>query len=508
MKKSICFCVPSLVSEFADSFVDLVVGGQLLGCETKFPPIDQGWSQHYPESNLRRPQPMVSRMSKVQRLVAIGDLHGDLQKAKEALLLARVMDRRGKWVGGKDVVVQVGDLLDRGENEIKIIYLLEKLKREAQREGGDVMVLNGNHEFMNAGLVFQCASRGGCEEFDGWKEWYEIGEAFKRTCDHTMYNKPRPITDKKIDPLLWCRIEALRPGGPFARRFFVNHPVVLVVGNSVFAHAGITHENMQDSSVEEINEMSKKYFKGEFDATYPPVFKDPKSVIWTREYDGIPQKDDSLGAYEACKQVKAALDGLAVQRIAVGHTVQLKGEITSRCNKMVFMIDIGMSKGINNRNPEVLQIMNDAGVSAIGKRREHHFAAATNTDYSVDKSIPSRLDEDETTAMDVDDDVQPEPEPREFKRLVRGPRSRPSEEEVTQPIPSPSTPVGLATLLPPSKEHDIVHPNRPLTRAQATDLEERRNSLRNQSSPYPIRKHNHDAERTNVWRRADTPRSG
>lgn len=40
--------------------------------------------------------------------------------------------------------VQVGDILDRGGEEIKIFYLLEKLKGEARKEGGDVHIMNGN----------------------------------------------------------------------------------------------------------------------------------------------------------------------------------------------------------------------------------------------------------------------------------------------------------------------------------------------------------------------------
>jgi hypothetical protein len=43
----------------------------------------------------------------VDRLVAIGDLHGDLGKARKALKLAGVMDDSGRWTGGTATVVQV-----------------------------------------------------------------------------------------------------------------------------------------------------------------------------------------------------------------------------------------------------------------------------------------------------------------------------------------------------------------------------------------------------------------
>lgn len=44
---------------------------------------------------------------------------------------------------------QVGDILDRGPEELKLLYWLERLQQEAQRAGGRLYVLNGNHETMN-----------------------------------------------------------------------------------------------------------------------------------------------------------------------------------------------------------------------------------------------------------------------------------------------------------------------------------------------------------------------
>lgn len=44
---------------------------------------------------------------------------------------------------------QVGDQLDRGDNELRILLLLERLQKEAVAAGGALHVLNGNHETMN-----------------------------------------------------------------------------------------------------------------------------------------------------------------------------------------------------------------------------------------------------------------------------------------------------------------------------------------------------------------------
>jgi hypothetical protein len=56
---------------------------------------------------------------------------------------------------------QVGDLLDRGDQELPLLYWLERLRRSAAAAGGAVHVLNGNHETMNVAGQYRYATRGG-----------------------------------------------------------------------------------------------------------------------------------------------------------------------------------------------------------------------------------------------------------------------------------------------------------------------------------------------------------
>ena len=50
----------------------------------------------------------------VDRIVAVGDVHGDVPALTGVLRAAGVMDRDNNWSGGKTHLVQNGDLLDRG----------------------------------------------------------------------------------------------------------------------------------------------------------------------------------------------------------------------------------------------------------------------------------------------------------------------------------------------------------------------------------------------------------
>jgi hypothetical protein len=48
-----------------------------------------------------------------RRIVAVGDLHGDLPNARKVLTMAGVVDAHGDWSGDIDVFVQTGDIIDR-----------------------------------------------------------------------------------------------------------------------------------------------------------------------------------------------------------------------------------------------------------------------------------------------------------------------------------------------------------------------------------------------------------
>lgn len=62
----------------------------------------------------------------------------------------------------------MGDQLDRGNQEIEILYFLERLEREAAAAGGALHVLNGNHETMNVAGRFTYATQPAMAEFLEW----------------------------------------------------------------------------------------------------------------------------------------------------------------------------------------------------------------------------------------------------------------------------------------------------------------------------------------------------
>ena len=72
------------------------------------------------------------------------------------------------WTGGSTTVVQVGDVLDHGGDEIKILYFLERLQWQAMKADSEVITMNGNHKTLNVERDFPYMSELSCEEFRVW----------------------------------------------------------------------------------------------------------------------------------------------------------------------------------------------------------------------------------------------------------------------------------------------------------------------------------------------------
>ena len=71
------------------------------------------------------------------------------------------------WTGGSMTVVEVGDVLDHGGDEIKILYFLERLQWQAVKASSKVITMNGNHETLNMERDFLYMSELGCERVQG-----------------------------------------------------------------------------------------------------------------------------------------------------------------------------------------------------------------------------------------------------------------------------------------------------------------------------------------------------
>lgn len=261
-------------------------------------------------------------------LVAIGDVHGDVDALRDALRLGGAIDGSGHWSGGALWVVQVGDLLDRGDEEDEILALLDALDDEALAAGGRLFVLNGNHEVMNAQGDFRYVTAEGFDDFDGYGD--EAPRAVR-----TRYGRNER-----------GRAAAFAPGGPLARTF-ASHPTVMKIGDTIFVHGGLTPRDAA-RGLDRINEEARAFFLAE----------DPLSAALSGEDSPTWHRGYAVGESAAmCAELEAMLTTLSAERLVIGHTVQEEG-ITSACEGRVWRIDVGLSDFYGGPT-EVLSIRGD-----------------------------------------------------------------------------------------------------------------------------------------------------
>ncbi len=78
----------------------------------------------------------------------MGDTHGEFDTTLRSLRQAGLIDDQQRWTGGRKHLVFDGDLMDRGEEVVPLLWLVYRLEQEAARAGGRVHVVLGNHETM------------------------------------------------------------------------------------------------------------------------------------------------------------------------------------------------------------------------------------------------------------------------------------------------------------------------------------------------------------------------
>lgn len=81
-----------------------------------------------------------------RQVIVVGDIHGQYDAFVLLLRHAGLVDGALNWTGGRNRLVQMGDIFDRGPKPRQVDDLLDKLQRQANAAQGEVIRLVGNHE--------------------------------------------------------------------------------------------------------------------------------------------------------------------------------------------------------------------------------------------------------------------------------------------------------------------------------------------------------------------------
>ncbi len=331
-----------------------------------------------------------------ERLVAVGDVHGDFDDLCLILKRTGLLDDENRWIGGNATLVQTGDLIDRGPKGRAAMDLIIGIEKDAEKAGGQVLPLLGNHEVMNilgdlryvppqsyADFVDNDSGKRRRGAYQEYAAWYTSHAKLLSAVMQTVLPATEEEWMAKHPPGFLEYREAFSPNGNYGK-WLRNHSAVVKFGGVIFVHGGLD-PNLASLQLEQINsqirgeiqefDRIKQYFVSSkvilpyFTIQEIAVVVQAKlrsdgaagaasgaethamlvrllsfnswlcmrddGPLWFRGYDQWSEE-------EGTPKVEKVLTSYAAAHVVVAHTVQKAAHIRRRFGGRVFLIDTGM----------------------------------------------------------------------------------------------------------------------------------------------------------------------
>jgi hypothetical protein len=210
-----------------------------------------------------------------ERVVAIADIHGDLDAFIGILTHVGLIGPDRRWTGGNTTLVQTGDYMDRGPKVRELLDFLMAFEPQAAAGGGRAVVLMGNHEASNAignlrdvpvsaFASFADADSEGRREA-AYAAHVKLAEARRAVLARTDASIPIPKVYLAPEREAWMTahppglIEYLEAFGPLGTygKWLRTRQVTVRVGDTIFLHGGI-NPDVAPKNLESLNDQAQK----------------------------------------------------------------------------------------------------------------------------------------------------------------------------------------------------------------------------------------------------------
>jgi hypothetical protein len=272
-----------------------------------------------------------------QRIIAVGDIHGDLTSLLVILFGAQLINNDLEWVGENTFLIFTGDFLDdyrtkleidfmkqHPADEITIISFLADLNTQALKTRGRVLLCLGNHELINI-----------------------IENRF------VYVSEP---TKKYFNDYLSSREEQFRPNSILRQKLScLFEPFILINNKYFFCHAGPSAKFIEDLNLHyqkdimenllEFSKDMKNIIASGYNTSNEWIMEHiirghEASFFWTRYYS---EKDEGCSIFDNFSK----LLGLPNLILIKGHDTQ--DTIKESCNKKIYLIDTMISRSFLNK---------------------------------------------------------------------------------------------------------------------------------------------------------------
>ncbi|MFC2080638.1 ankyrin repeat domain-containing protein [Bacteroidota bacterium] len=241
----------------------------------------------------------------IDRILVIGDIHGGYDSLVVFLIQNGVMDEGLNWTWGKDHLVFVGDIFDRGDKVTEALWLIYRLEQQATEAEGAVHLILGNHEIMaltgNTSYV---------------AEKYLLLTSRLKISYSWLFNK-RTVLGQ------WLRTKN----------------TILIINDNLFVHAGLSPKILNSGlNMHQINDHVRYYLnhpdRQQIDGVNRNTLMGLNGPFWYRGY----MEDNHYYQHLSEKEFEKILSYFKAGKIFVGHT-NVK-QITPRYSNRVYALDV------------------------------------------------------------------------------------------------------------------------------------------------------------------------
>lgn len=262
-----------------------------------------------------------------ERIIVVGDIHGDLKRFKNILLDANIINKNIEWIAKPQntIVIQLGDQIDSTDRlpgikkwevlqDIEMLKFTDFLDNISIPKGGRVISLIGNHELMN-------------------------------TVGNFSYVSPNSLITSE------SRLNKFKPKGDLSY-LLSKRPIIIKVGDFLFCHAGLKkiHTDIlekHNKHVSYLNTIWRDYILTgkilyEDKELFDKLILDQDGILWNRQLDEI-------------ECTKNLLYDLGCMYMFIGHNtvnnIMCYGNIA-------WYVDSGISRAYGNTSYEYIDIKN------------------------------------------------------------------------------------------------------------------------------------------------------
>lgn len=290
------------------------------------------------------------------KIIVVGDLNAQIALYEKMLLGLRLINKNGDWRGGKTVLIQMGDITNRGPGARASMDLMQRLGEQAREAGGKALWLLGNHEvlsalqheaYVTADEYLEFASEDEIDDFylERMHEVHRLlGAPYQRSTIMPIGGRIRAWEEENAPGQDQYRLAMGTTGryGKMIRKL----PIALKYGSLLFVHAGLS-PMWAGLGLQGLEDEAQKAWQHnpEYYADLEPngILRDPHGPLWHREYCFD-------GGFDTRNQIRSSLECFDAAHMVIGHTrtdavrpSQL-GRPLARLGDRLIMADVGLGE--------------------------------------------------------------------------------------------------------------------------------------------------------------------